>query len=204
MKEIFYEESSMVNNVKSATVKYNIFKGVSIGSYVFMVLWIIFFFSFATFDSENPNWIGLIILFIFPFALFLVSGILFGRMKNKLYVDYDYTFVTGSIRIAKVIKNTKRKFLFKFDTAAIEKIGKYGTNTYNKYKSMPGVSEIILTLNETPGDGKDFYYIVAVVNGDKKLMVFDCTELFIVNVLKFTNKGVLEEEFTNAKNFVSR
>ena len=61
---------------------------------------------------------------------------------------------------------------------------------------MPGVTKMIFTSNYTATEGKDFYYIVANVDGDKKLMIFECTELFIVNILKFSNKTVLEEEFS--------
>lgn len=194
MKEIFYEESSVVQNVKSANVKYNIFRTISIVSYVLMTLWILIIFFTL---NLKANWILNLIFYLIPLILFFLSGFLFGRFKNKLYVDYDYTFVTGSIRVAKVIKNIKRKFIIKFDAKDIEKIGKYDSGTYQKYLSMPGVVKMIFTSNYSATDGKDFYYIVASIDGDKKLMVFECTELFIVNVLKFSNKSVLEEEFAH-------
>ena len=62
-------------------------------------------------------------------------------------------------------------------------------------------AKLLLWLQETkdiltPAENKSFYYIVAVVDSDRKLMVFECTETFIVNILKFSNKTVLEEEFT--------
>ena len=194
MKEIFYEESSVVQNVKSANVKYNIFRTISIVSYVLMTLWILIIFFTL---NLKANWILNLIFYLIPLILFFLSGFLFGRFKNKLYMDYDYTFVTGSIRVAKVIKNIKRKFIIKFDAKDIEKIGKYDSGTYQKYLSMPGVVKMIFTSNYSATDGKDFYYIVASIDGDKKLMVFECTELFIVNVLKFSNKSVLEEEFAH-------
>lgn len=193
MKEVFYEESAVVSNAGVAKAKYNIFKGVSIASYVLMVIWISIIF--LTMDLSQ-NLILNLIFYLVPLVLFFLSGFLFGRFKNKLYVDYDYTFVTGSIRIAKVIKNIKRKFVLKFDASNIEKIGKYDSGTFNKYYSMPGVTKYTFTSNITADEGKEFYYIVANVDGDKKLMIFECTETFIVHILKFANKSVLEEEFT--------
>ena len=150
---------------------------------------------YLAFDLSGNIVLNIIFIAV-PFILLLVSGILFGKFKNKFYIDYDYTFVTGSIRVARVIKNIKRKFMIKFEASSIEKIGKYGSNTYNKYENMPGVNKMIFTSNYTATEGKDFYYIVANVDGDKKLMIFECTELFIVNILKFSNKTVLEEEFS--------
>jgi hypothetical protein len=193
MKEVFYEESAVISNAGVAKVKYNIFKGISIASYVLMVIWISIIF--LTMDLSQ-NLILNLIFYVVPLVLFFLSGFLFGRFKNKLYVDYDYTFVTGSIRIAKVIKNIKRKFVLKFDASNIEKIGKYASGTFNKYNSMPGVTKYTFTSNITADEGKEFYYIVANVDGDKKLMIFECTETFIVHILKFANKSVLEEEFT--------
>jgi hypothetical protein len=194
MKEIFYEESATVQNEKSESTKYYIFKSLSVASYVLMVLWIMFIFIAPILTG---NTIFDIIFIVVPIILFLTSGILFGKFKNRFYIDYDYTFVTGSIRVAKVIKNIKRKFILKFESSSIEKIGKYGSNTFEKYSSMPGVTKHVFTSNYTADTGKDFYYIVANVDGDKKLMVFECTELFIVNILKFSNKSVLEEEFSS-------
>ena len=142
MKEIFYEESSVVQNVKSANVKYNIFRTISIVSYVLMTLWILIIFFTL---NLKANWILNLIFYLIPLILFFLSGFLFGRFKNKSYMDYDYTFVTGSIRVAKVIKNIKRKFIIKFDAKDIEKIGKYDSGTYQKYLSMPGVVKMIFT-----------------------------------------------------------
>jgi len=193
MKEVFYEESSRIQNGKSASTKYYIFKSLSIASYVLMVLWLMFIFIAPILTG---NTLFDVIFILVPFVLFLTSGIIFGRIKNRFYIDFDYTFVTGSVRVAKVIKNIKRKFILKFEASDIERIGKYGSGTFEKYSSMPGVKKYIFTLNYTADEGKEFYYIVANIDGEKKLMVFECTELFIVHILKFAHRSVLEEEFS--------
>ena len=136
---------------------------------------------------------------LIPLALFIVSGIILGKFKDKFYVDYDYTFVSGSIRFSKVIKNIKRKHIINFDTSDIEKIGLYGSELYEKYSKMPDIKTKILTSNSTPSEGKDFYYIVANVGGDKYVFIVECSELFIVNILKFTNRTVLDQEILNKK-----
>ena len=60
---------------------------------------------------------------------------------------------------------------------------------------MQGISKLILTSNYTASEGKDFYYIVANVDGDKKLLVLECTEMLIVNILKFSSKTILDEDY---------
>ena len=83
----------------------------------------------------------------------------------------------------------------KFDVTNVERIGKYGSKTYNKYSLMPGVVKMILTSNVTPTEGKDFYYIVVNLDGIKKLLILECTEMLMVNILRFTNRGIIEEDF---------
>ena len=193
MKEIFYEESALTQDERSAKAKYNIFKIISISSYVFLGLWVfIVFFFFEIF--EGNIWLNLIFI-ILPMAMFFCSGFFTGRLKNKFYVDYDYTFVSGSLRFSKVIKNVKRKFIIKFDCSTIEKLGKYGSELYQKYEKMQGISKMILTSNYTPAENKDFYYMAVNVDGDKKLIVLECSETLILNVLKFSSKTILDQEY---------
>lgn len=193
MQEVFYEESATIQNQKSAARKYNTFNIFSIVFYSLMIIWLIISINFA---PVGGGFLPAFIFIVLPFAMFLVSGILFGKFKNKFYVDYDYTFVTGSIRISKVIKNIKRRFIVMFETSSIEKIGKYGSETYQTYENMQGIVRYIFTSNSIASDGKDLYYIVASINSEKTLMILECSELFIVNILKFSNKNILEKEFS--------
>lgn len=196
MQEIFYEESAKIQEEASAVRKYYIAKVFMIISYVLAVIWGIFCLTFLI---DLKNILLSLIFSLIPLALFIVSGIVLGKLKDKFYVDYDYTFVSGSIRFSKVIKNIKRKHIINFDTSDIEKIGLYGSELYEKYSKMPDIKTKILTSNSTPSEGKDFYYIVANVGGDKYVFIVECSELFIVNILKFTNRTVLDQEILNKK-----
>ena len=196
MQEIFYEESAKIQEETSAARKYYIAKVFMVISYVLAVIWGIFC---LTLIIDLKNILLSLIFSLIPLALFIVSGIILGKFKDKFYVDYDYTFVSGSIRFSKVIKNIKRKHIINFDTSDIEKIGLYGSEIYEKYSKMPDIKTKILTSNSTPSEGKDFYYIVANVGGDKYVFIVECSELFIVNILKFTNRTVLDQEILNKK-----
>lgn len=196
MQEIFYEESAKIQEESSAARNYYIAKVFMVISYVLAVIWGVFC---LTFIIDLKNILLSLIFSLIPLALFIVSGIILGKFKDKFYVDYDYTFVSGSIRFSKVIKNIKRKHIINFDTSDIEKIGLYGSELYEKYSKMPDIKTKILTSNSTPSEGKDFYYIVANVGGDKYVFIVECSELFIVNILKFTNRTVLDQEILNKK-----
>ena len=192
MQEIFYEESAKIQNEKSASFKYRLFQVLSIISYVLLVGWILL--GILPYTPSGSVLLDVIFL-VTPLVMFFLSGFFLGKFKNKFYVDYDYTFVSGSIRFSKVIKNIKRKFIIKFDSHEIEKLGKYGSETFEKYYQMPSISKNILTSNYTPTEGKTFYYMVVNTAGDKKIFILECTETFIFNVMKFANKSILDEEF---------
>ncbi len=190
MNEIYYEETATIKNEKSARLKYNILNILSIISYSIILIWIFIFLT----TFIHVNFIVDILVFLIPTFIFVLIGFFLGRLKNKFYIEYDYAFVSGTIRIAKVIKTIKRKFLLEFDCSAIEKIGTYGSDTYNSYSKMPGIQMEILTQNDYPSENKDFYYIVANINAEKTILIFECTKTFIINVLKYSKKTVFEKE----------
>ncbi len=196
MQEVFYEESSNIQKESAATKKYYVAKVIMTISYVIAVAWGIICLFFII---DLKHIFSSLIFSLIPLALFITSGVILGKMKDKIYVDYDYTFVSGSIRFSKVIKNFKRKHIINFDTHDIEKIGLYESESFERYSKMPDVKLKILTSNSLPSDGKDFYYIVANVGGDKNLFVLECSELFIVNVLKFSGRTVLDQELVNKR-----
>ena len=196
MQELFYEETAAITNAGPAKTKYYIIKTFSVMSYVIAIAWLLI--NVLIFPLEGNVLLNILFVAI-PFALFLALGIFLGRIKDKFYVDYDYTFVTGSIRFSRVIKNVKRKSVLAFDTHNIETIGRYGSNTFGRYANMPNKKQIYLTSNVEPAEGKDFYYMVVNVNGQKYFLILECSELFLVNILKFTGKLVFEDDFFNKK-----
>lgn len=196
MQEIFYEETAKMQNMSSGKRKYYIAKVLMIISYTIACIWFLFCL-FYVLNAES--FLSSLLYSIIPFILFLASGIFLGKMKDKLYVDYDYTFVTGSLRFSKVINNYKRKHILNVEAKEIEKIGFFGSESYERYVLSPDLKPKILTSNNTPEEGKDLYYIVANSNGEKNLLVLECSELFIVNILKYTSKSILDEELLKQK-----
>ncbi len=195
MQEIFYEETATILDETKTSKKYNLFKIISNVSYILFTIYAVILLVFFVPEKNNP--IFSIIYSLFPLIILLVVAIVCGKYKNTLYVEYDYTFITGTIKVSKIIKNSKRKSVISFDTYNIEKIGNYDSPLYKKYELMPGINKKILTHNSSPLDNKNFYYIVANVNSQKYLLVFECTQQFIFNIIKFSKKTVLEERFLN-------
>ncbi len=190
MQEIFYEETTALVNEKSAKRKYNIYRVISIIAYVLAAV----MFFFMWFGSLENIW-AFVLFCVVPPILMLAFGILAGRLKYRAYVEYDYTFVSGSLRIAKVMYHVKRRPLLKFEVADIFQLGKICSETYQKLSEAPDIKREIYTSNDEPGEGKDYYYLAVNLKDGKKLLVLECTEMLLVNILKFAKKGIVEKDF---------
>ena len=195
MQDVFYEETATLQDAVKLSKKFNLYRILSKACYIIFTLYAVFAFLFFVPNSRNV--LISVIFTILPAILILAMAIIFGKYKNSIYVEYDYTFISGSIRIAKVIKDIKRRTVIKFDTYNIEKIGYYNSLTYKKYECFAGINKQILTKNLTPLDNKNFYYVVVNVNGQKNLLIIECTQQFIVCILRFSKKSILEEGFLN-------
>jgi len=193
MQEYFLEESALVQQEGPAKRKYTLIKVFSIISYVCAIIMVILFFNF--YSLENFHFLGFFIQVLLPFGMFLATGILLGRYKNKLYVDYDYTLVSGSLRISKVINKSKRRGFMKFDITSILQLGKYGSGTYEKISKSPNVKTFILTSNVNPSEGKDFFYLHVSHGDGQRLLVFECTETFMATILRYSNRTILEKDY---------
>lgn len=204
MQDIFYEETVNDHNTQKSRRKYLTFKIIGIIFYVLgAVLFALGFFScsFTPTKSFKNSVIGLLLLFFVPSILFFLGGFYCQKIKYRFALSFDYTFVSGSVRIAKVLNGVKRKPVVNFDSSSIIQLGLVGSETYEKYASQKEFKKIFATPNSELADdeNKDFYYLAATVEGEKKLVIIECTELYLVNILKFSNKSILEKDFVSTK-----
>lgn len=188
MNEVCYEETAFPYDYKKQKVFYIICKvliGISIAIAIFFG--ILFLFT----PLDDGSW-------IFPVSIVvwsILSIVLLMFIKSKLYCCYDYIFVTGDIRIIKVVNTKKRKKLVIMDSSNVFQVGRFESETYIKHTKAPNVKIIYAPTNKFVVDTPKFY-IAGVVDGVNYILVLECTEKFLVQVLKFAGKHVLEKDFT--------
>lgn len=192
MREIFYEESSSQIKSKSIKLKYYGCTLLAFALFVFAFFWLIGNFSSIDFSAKLVNSLLFIVL---PCVLLVVSGIFLIKLSSNIGVDYDYTFVTGSIRVAKVIMDSKRVPIISFETSNIEKIGKVESQTYKKLTMDNFIKIEELTAKTFADANKSFFYFLINHEGEKKILIFECTDLFVKHIISFANKHLLEEDF---------
>lgn len=128
--DVLYEESAV--NARCRKMEGKKYKVVNIISWIALVLGVIFLMIFipniiASFSKAEPTedftaeQIQEAIMSARGMAVFCgMQVIFFGLMwfllftlKKRINVSFDYTFVSGELRIAKVFNINRRKFLYK-------------------------------------------------------------------------------------------
>lgn len=212
--DVLYEESAVSQKAARSA---KIYRLLSVLSWIALILGVIFLMIFlpnliASFSKAEPSGDvtaeqiaeaiamsrGLAFITGMQVVFFaLLWGFLYS-LKKRINVSYDYTFVSGELRIAKVFNINKRKFLYRFQPEDIMQLGDVENASYDRLKSDPSTKQVLLTPNTEPSEGKFFMYMLASGgNGGKKLYILECREELLVNILKFVKRGTLESDYVS-------
>jgi hypothetical protein len=203
--DILYEECA-VN--QKATRDEKLYKIMNIGFYISLIVSIISFLSALmnmplgateglTGDAltayEYAKALFALSLFIFfPFSSLAIVLFLFKRRVN---ISYDYTFVSGELRIVKVFNVNRRKLVTKIQPEDILQLGDLENETYARLSANTMNKQVICTPNDEPMKGKFFMYAHVTEPAGNKLYVLECREELLVNILKFVKRGTLETDY---------
>ena len=180
MREVFCEET--VNNLKDKKQKpiYTLFRIFSSISFLLGLIW--FCVALLTLDFNSDGLILVLIFSLLPPIIVFLCGILFAFARDKFCLEYDYTFANGKFFILRVHNRLKSKQIYSFDLDSVERIGVFNDDIYFKYKSIPGAKIEFLTPNDSPEEGKNFYFIATTIKDVKRVLVIEVTKSFILNV----------------------
>lgn len=185
--DVFYEESALARDAVKAALKYKICHYASIFFLVLGVLGLML--------TLNIPWDS-IVFWLFICSWFFVCWFVLFRMKNRFNVSYDYAFVSGELRIARVVNVNKRKLVAKIQSEDIVQLGDVDNTAFDTLRADPNTKTILCTSNDVAGEGKFFMYILVNDNG-KKLYVLECRELLLMHMLKFVKRTTLESDYVS-------
>ena len=202
--DVLYEESAVNANAAKGEKRYKIlnlftwFFGVL--ALIFAILFVIGLVSFlmamsALKAEDRAAAIGSLIFYFMMITLFGGPWLACFLMKRKINVSFDYTFVSGELRISKVFNVNRRKFLYRIDAESIQKMGDADSPSFDRVISDPSVKKIVCTPNAEPSGGKFFLYIVTSESGGRRVYILECREELLINILKFVKRGILESDY---------
>ena len=144
MIEVFYEETVTPKDSVQASKRY---KRTRLLSRMFLfsaIMFTVLLFFIMSVPLEEGVSIGNFLLFnVLPLLIFCV--IFYGLYiylrikKHNHLVDFDYTFVSGELRIAKILNGIKRKPVAKINCGDITVLGKKSSDKFLRYKTMPNM-----------------------------------------------------------------
>lgn len=184
--DAFYEESSVAHDSKKGARRYKI---LNIVANVFLALGIFCLMLVLNIPTSLLVLWALVLIWLFStwFVLF--------KMKGRFNVSYDYCFVSGELRIARVMNVNKRKPVAKFDCADIVQVGDVENSSFERLSADPNTKTVMCTSNDEPADDKFFMYILVSNSDGKKLYVLECREQLLVEMMKFLKRTVLESDY---------
>ena len=198
--DVFYEESAVAHDAKKGARRYAIVNVVSIICLILAILILMIFlmaFPFGGVDSSDETLMAYRAAIGFVGVqglMFLAVWFILFKWKGRLNVSYDYVFVSGELRISKVVNINKRKLITRIDCAEMIQVGDIENSSYERFRADPTTKEVVCTSNTEPAQGKFFMYILINDNG-KKLYILECKEQLLVNIMKFAKRTVLESDY---------
>lgn len=132
---------------------------------------------------------------VFALITFGSGAVAFFLLKRRVNISYDYTFVSGELRIVKVFNVNRRKLVTKISNENILQLGDVDSSSYNRLAGDPTNKQVVCTPNAEPKQGKFFLYIHASDPTGKKLYVLECREELLVNILHFVKRGTLADDY---------
>ncbi len=180
MKEILYEESANPVNVKFQKVIYIIYTVLVWIFGIFDVLTLLFY--------PTEYWLGMIISLVFCTG----SAVGFWFLRRKIYYCVDLVFVTGQTRIIKVLHYKVRRKVLVYDYNDVIQVGKIGSESFEKLYSMPKLKKIYGTPNRYISEG---YYVYLSQDGVNYLVMLECKEEYLINLVNFTGRKVIEKDY---------
>lgn len=183
MREDFYECSV-------APERENFQRTISIVYTVLLVISIIFFavtfyLWLITFDT------GFIVLYV-PTAIFSTAFIL---LRRRLCLYFDYTYISGELRVIKVVRGkTRRKFII-LDCKNIIQIGKVGSDSFEKIYEQKNQYKLKLATPNGLTANNQLFYVYADYNGEKILLILECEEKLLAYIVSNRGKNIIEKDY---------
>ncbi len=199
IREMLYEESAVsVNAMKEEKIN----KILTIVAIVFLVLSVFYLFFFGlpaismALADEELGTVGIVFNILFSLSFF-VMGVLIAVFllffKRRYNVSYDYHFVEDELRISKVFNGRRRKHLRTLKADQMLKIGSCAKESFQRTQAgMDKKQILVMTPNEEPAKGKEFFYILYSSTVEKVLVIIEARREILEYLVRAAGRSKYE------------
>ena len=188
MIETFHEENVVDANPKKAKGKsavYNVMKWCFLAATIVgaLVIFILLNNPIGEGESWTPTLITIGIFGVWTILSLVMFFVLRAKRISSI-CSYDYTFVSGSLRIAKVLKDVKRKPVISIECENITVMDKVSSPAFDRYSSMGG-KKLIATPN-TDNEDDQLWFAFFKQEGQQYFLIFEPSEVLRVHIKRYS------------------
>ena len=149
------------------------------------------FMAFLQFTSITAvlSQYGLGLEFFVTLAQLVVFGglaVLMYLYKDRIKLEYEYTFTNNQLDFAQVYNNKKRKNLGTMNIKNLEACGLVSSGSFNRYINMQGIKRTNWFLNREA----DLMYFFYQKDGQKRIIIIEPNEEMIALIKRNLPQGV--------------
>ncbi len=198
IREMLYEESAVSTNAAKEEKLNKSFTIAAIVCLVLAALYIFICFPVATsiLTSDELDILGKVfnILFWASFPiLFILVAVFLLVYRRRYNVSYDYHFVEDELRISKVFNGRKRKYLRTLKCDQMLKIGSVEKDSYKRTEAgMDKKHILVMTPNDEPMKGKEFFYILYSSTTEKVLIIIEARREILEYLVRAAGRSKYE------------
>lgn len=196
MNDNYYEESvSTENSKKHRVLKIQLFVFFVIFLAVALLCYIVAASQKAATGSGATKQENVFFIFYLVVAIFFTGfAVLALFLSKRMIYSYDYIYVSGSVHIAKVINNARRKRIDEIDCKKIIKIGRVDSDGFYSMQSSGGVVKTIKCFADKKNIENQAYILINSTEG-RIMYLLECSDTLLSYIVGFTGKTVLAEDF---------
>ena len=127
------------------------------------------------------------------FFITLAQLVIFGGLavfiyiyKDRIKMEYEYTFTNGQLDFAQVFNNKKRKNLGTMNLKNLEACGLVSSGSFNRYINMQGIKRTNWFLNREA----ELLYFYYQKNGEKHIIIIEPNEEMLAMIKRSLPQGV--------------
>lgn len=149
------------------------------------------FMAFLQFTSITAvlSQYGFGVEFFITLAQLVVFGgvaVLIYLYKDRIKLEYEYTFTNGQLDFAQVFNNKKRKNLGTMNIKNVEACGLVSSGSFNRYINMQGIKRTNWFLNREA----ELLYFYYQKNGEKHIIIIEPNEEMLAMIKRSLPQGV--------------
>ncbi len=195
--EEFLEECSYMEDDTKETKKYNTFFGLACACAGLAVIWFCVFLFYSVMQTGDKGVDGgMVLTWVLVYGLPVIAlgvlAVVFAKRMFKTALEYDYTFVGGTLRISVINNRKRRREILHIECGKITKVGLFDSEEYKKNAGIENTKVHTSIAKNVVTDEKTIYYILFTNRDEREIYLIDCSKEFIKSVIRAGGIHVLD------------